>query len=153
MFERILVAVADDALAAGVLSTAASLSERLNAQVALVEVVDLASASALASGPVDSGISPIAFQDLVEDQEASGRAFLDRAVASFPQGKVETLLREGLPAGEIVAAARDWHAELIVVGTHGRSGLGRLVLGSVAEEVLRHAPCPVLVVPQGPDPA
>jgi nucleotide-binding universal stress UspA family protein len=46
-----------------------------------------------------------------------------------------------------VAAAHEWRAALIVLGTHGRSGVTRLLLGSTAEAVLRHAPCPVVVVP------
>lgn len=50
------------------------------------------------------------------------------------------------PAQEIVDYAADIHADLIVVGTHGRSGVSRLLMGSVAEHVVRSAPCPVLVV-------
>jgi nucleotide-binding universal stress UspA family protein len=49
-------------------------------------------------------------------------------------------------AVQIVGYARDQHADLVVCGTHGRSGIGRLMLGSVAEQVLRTAPCPVLTV-------
>lgn len=60
--------------------------------------------------------------------------------------RIETRLAEGDPAYEIVAAAKEIGADLIVMGTHGRSGFGRLVLGSVAEQVLRKAPCPVLTV-------
>ena len=56
-------------------------------------------------------------------------------------------LREGKPAAEIVRVAQQLHADLIVMGTHGRSGFQRWVLGSVAETVLRRAPCPVLTVP------
>jgi nucleotide-binding universal stress UspA family protein len=56
-------------------------------------------------------------------------------------------LREGHPAAETVRAAEDLHADLIVMGTHGRTGFQRWVLGSVAEAVLRRAPCPVLTVP------
>jgi nucleotide-binding universal stress UspA family protein len=56
-------------------------------------------------------------------------------------------VREGKPAGEIVRAAQDLRADLIVMGTHGRSGFQRWVLGSVVEKVLRQAPCPVLTVP------
>lgn len=59
---------------------------------------------------------------------------------------IETDQRQGDPATEILAAAESWRADLIVMGTHGRGGLGRLVLGSVAEAVMRHAPCPVLTV-------
>jgi nucleotide-binding universal stress UspA family protein len=60
--------------------------------------------------------------------------------------KVEYRLCAGEPADEIVRLARETKSELIVMGTHGRTGLGRLFLGSVAEEVLRRAPCPVLLL-------
>ncbi len=50
------------------------------------------------------------------------------------------------PADEIVKYAREVHADIVVVGTHGRGGVSRLLMGSVAEHVVRNAPCPVLVV-------
>src|SRR5262249_7953655 len=53
---------------------------------------------------------------------------------------------EGDPGREILRAARETGADLIVMGTHGRTGLTRLLTGSVAEKVLRKAPCPVLTV-------
>jgi nucleotide-binding universal stress UspA family protein len=56
-------------------------------------------------------------------------------------------LRDGHPATETVRVAQELHADLIVMGTHGRTGFQRFVLGSVAETVLRRAPCPVLTVP------
>ncbi len=59
---------------------------------------------------------------------------------------VDTQRSVGTPGPEIVAMARRDAYDLIVMGTHGRTGLGHLVLGSVAEEVVRHAPCPVLTV-------
>ncbi|HVK14017.1 MAG TPA: universal stress protein [Gemmataceae bacterium] len=59
---------------------------------------------------------------------------------------VTHMLTEGDPAENILETARGLPCDLIVMGTHGRSGLGRLVLGSVAEDVLRAAPCPVLTV-------
>jgi nucleotide-binding universal stress UspA family protein len=59
---------------------------------------------------------------------------------------VEYRLEEGFAASEIVRMATEIPCDLIVMGTHGRSGLGRLLLGSVAEQVLRKAPCPVLTV-------
>ncbi len=61
----------------------------------------------------------------------------------------EVEVRDGVPADEIVNAAERLGADLIVMGTHGRRGLSRAVLGSVAEKVLRRAPCPVLTVRQG----
>lgn len=73
-----------------------------------------------------------------------GRRWTEATGASAPPLEVE--VRAGAPAREILRAAKVLDAELIAVGTHGRSGLKRLVLGSVAEAVLRDAPCPVLVV-------
>jgi nucleotide-binding universal stress UspA family protein len=60
--------------------------------------------------------------------------------------RLEHWLETGEAETEIVRLARKLNADLIVMGTHGRTGLGRLLLGSVAEHVLRKAPCPVLTV-------
>ena len=59
---------------------------------------------------------------------------------------VETAIREGDPRTAIVDAAEEWQADLIVVGSHGRTGLKRLMLGSVAQSVVAHAHCSVEVV-------
>jgi nucleotide-binding universal stress UspA family protein len=59
---------------------------------------------------------------------------------------VETSMREGNPATEIVDEAKEWRADLIIVGSHGYTGFKRLVLGSVAQSVVGHAPCSVEVV-------
>jgi nucleotide-binding universal stress UspA family protein len=61
--------------------------------------------------------------------------------------RIDTDFRDGRPAAEIVTAARELPADLVVMGTHGRSGFQRLVLGSVTETVLRRVACPVLTVP------
>ena len=59
---------------------------------------------------------------------------------------VETAVREGAPADVIVEEAKQWPADLIVVGSHGHTGIKRLLLGSVAQSVVNHAPCSVEVV-------
>ena len=59
---------------------------------------------------------------------------------------IEHRLEEGDPTTEILRVAEEAKSDLIVMNTHGRTGVGRLVLGSVAEHVLRKAPCPVLIV-------
>ncbi len=66
------------------------------------------------------------------------------AVLGGPGAK--TLIKEGAPRHEIVTAAKEFGADLIVMGTHGRTGLAHLLFGSVAEHVLRHAPAPVFTV-------
>jgi len=71
---------------------------------------------------------------------------LDRMQAPDQETVVTSRLEEGEPAFEILRVAGEIGANLIVMGTHGRSGLSRLVLGSVAEEVMRNAPCPVLTL-------
>lgn len=82
------------------------------------------------------------------DPEATweeARAQLDGLL--LPGGfAAERKLAEGDPAAVILHFAREHHADLVVMGTHGRTGLGRLLMGSVAEQVVRRAPCPVLTV-------
>lgn len=73
-------------------------------------------------------------------------ASLELLGADDPAVRVVRRALRGEPAAEILKAAAEYPADLIVMGTHGRGGLSRLVLGSVAETVLRHAPCPVLTV-------
>jgi nucleotide-binding universal stress UspA family protein len=68
---------------------------------------------------------------------------------SDPKIEVDYRLQEGDAANEILRIAGEVSADMVVMGTHGRSGVGRLVLGSVAENVLRHAAIPVLTVKSG----
>lgn len=62
------------------------------------------------------------------------------------QVPVKVMLRRGVPFVEIIDSARKCKADLIVMGTHGRTGLRQMLIGSVAEKVMRHAPCPVMTV-------
>ena len=71
---------------------------------------------------------------------------LEQLRPADPRIRVERYFRHGDPKTEILALAHLIHCDLIVMGTHGRSGLGRVLMGSVAEAVLRKAPCPVLTV-------
>jgi universal stress protein A len=86
---------------------------------------------------------------------ATGRAHLEARArrleelyAGDPALRVEVRVVEGDPADEILRLADECGCDLIALGTHGRSGLGRLLMGSVAESVLRRAKCPVLTVKQ-----
>lgn len=138
---RILVAIDGSELADRALHTAVGLAERLHAELGVVHVVDIRQAVPTP----DSAGSPV---DLLQIFREGGQATIASAVRHAAPGRqVATMLREGLPGQDICDAARSWHADLIVLGTHGRRGLSRLVMGSTAEWVLRHSPCPVLVVP------
>jgi nucleotide-binding universal stress UspA family protein len=75
------------------------------------------------------------------------RKFLD---ARRPRtGKVEARVRFGIPSAEILDEAAEWSADLVILGTHSRTGVDRVWLGSVAEGVLRDLRCSALVVPVG----
>jgi nucleotide-binding universal stress UspA family protein len=90
----------------------------------------------------------IEYARLEDDQAVSGKKQLGALIANEVQGEVpaETLVRSGMPVVEILEAAKALPADLIVISTHGRTGLKHVLLGSVAEDVVRRAPCPVLVV-------
>jgi nucleotide-binding universal stress UspA family protein len=83
--------------------------------------------------------NPVELRELAEQQ-------LNAIRPASPEVRFERVYREGSATIEILATAAEFKADLIVMGTHGRSGIGRLLLGSVTEEVLRKAPCPVLTV-------
>jgi nucleotide-binding universal stress UspA family protein len=99
--------------------------------------------------------APVSPLKLIEEQRRSARAELAQLaerLASARATEVRTLLREGTPHRVIVDAAKRPGADLIVMGTHGRTGMSRLLLGSVTELVIRHAHCPVLTVRGGKRP-
>lgn len=103
----------------------------------------------------DQGIPAIAIAGLEGVRQEAwefARAEAWRDLASMLQEagagrRVVPLLRSGDPIEEILAEARRQPHDLIIMGTHGRSGISHLLLGSVAERVIRLAPCPVLAVP------
>ncbi len=83
---------------------------------------------------------------LAREQRQAVLEKLRRIRPSDPSLAVEYLLEEGDPATGILQVAQERECNLIVMGTHGRTGLGRLLMGSVAEKVVREAGCPVLTV-------
>jgi len=93
-------------------------------------------------------VSPAAYQEMSTASRAWAQKKLDRAVAQAKAARVRTrgLLRDGIAAEQIVRVAKARHAKLIVIGTHGRTGVVRFFLGSVAARVAATAPCPVLTV-------
>jgi nucleotide-binding universal stress UspA family protein len=137
-FHRVLIALDESVIAAHAVEVGADLAKALHAQTALVYVVD----PALAYEP-DGGVT---LAEMVASLKREGQAFLAATAQRLGDPPPWQFLKEGTPADEIVTAAREWQADLIVIGTHGRSGVSRLVRESLAESVLRHAPCAVVVV-------
>lgn len=90
---------------------------------------------------------PLSRNALAEAAIQELRRFVDGLEGQ--SGQAEVAIRVGEPAHEIRDEATEWQADLVVLGTHGRSGVPRLLIGSVAESVVRQAPCNVLVIPPG----
>ncbi len=84
--------------------------------------------------------------ELLQFDEEEARDRLSRLLAADPGVRAEHLLKTGDPATEILVVSEAYRADLIVMGTHGRTGLARLLMGSVAEQVVRKAACPVLTL-------
>jgi nucleotide-binding universal stress UspA family protein len=120
-----------------------SLAAVFKAPLDLVHVVEpgvLAAPAALGAMALVDG--PALFEQIDE-------ALTARAEKAASAGLVcQTNSLQGVPARELVRHAQKVGADLIVVGTHGRTGIQHVVLGSVAERVVQHSTCPVLVIPQ-----
>jgi nucleotide-binding universal stress UspA family protein len=130
------------------LQCAALLCRALGAELTLLHVFELPAfavpppgQTSIASASVDEAIKRVSAElGLRLDAVAAGLD-LDGRTA-------KTLLRDGVPYRVITEAAEELHADMIVMGTHGRTGMQRLLVGSVAERVVRAATCPVLTVPR-----
>jgi nucleotide-binding universal stress UspA family protein len=92
--------------------------------------------------------TPHVVLDDLETRRREAEEYLAPIAAALRAQGVDTswAIRHGRPADEILAAAAECGAHLIAMATHGRTGLGRLLFGSVAEAVLRHAPVPVFLI-------
>jgi nucleotide-binding universal stress UspA family protein len=90
------------------------------------------------------GFDPIVAPGLPDEIAAAARSALDRLAAE--NGGLRTILRAGDPASEILKVVEELRPKLVAMGTHGRTGLSHLLLGSVAEKVVRSSPAPVITI-------
>ena len=145
MFEKVLLTTDGSRFAEDAAQVAIGLAKQCDAEVRVLTVVEhppyygTPEASALYDAEL--------YRSLSAELEKLGQEAVDRLAKIVQDAGLETTstVRRGSPADEIVAEAKDWEAGIIVVSTHGRTGLSRLVLGSVANRVVNHAPCPVLL--------
>lgn len=145
MYQKILFATDGSQFAEEALRDAIQLAKVGNGRLRVVSVVE---------GPAFHG-TPEAmalyetemYKSLQAEVERVARAAVQRAAKHADDAGVgaSVSVREGLAADEIVKEAKEWGADCVVMATHGRSGIGRLVLGSCAGRVVHDAPCPVLL--------
>lgn len=141
MYQRVLVPLDGSRVAEGILPFIEQIAGPLDMEVLLVHVVPLTSMEVVAMAKEAQAGAPI-----LKEMDAQG--YLEPLVASLKAKGVRAgaRVRIGDPATEIVAAAKEINADLIAMTTHGRTGLGRLLFGSVAEAVLRGSPIPVFLM-------
>lgn len=141
--KRILVPTDFSKHSLNALTYAAAFAEKFGAELTLLHVVqDLALFIPDAVTVAPPIVPP------VEQFLTAARTALDRAIqeSHLQNLKIVPEVREGTPFYEIIQFAKDGNMDLIVMGTHGHSGLVHVLLGSTAEKVVRKAPCPVLTV-------
>jgi nucleotide-binding universal stress UspA family protein len=138
MFKKLVAAVDGSSCSAHALEVALRLAEAEGSRIAICSIVDPVSTSAPAGHAAEMAANAKRHAQQIVDKA------LARAKLAGVTAEGTTLLGE--PAEEIVAYAKEAHADAVVVGTHGRSGFKRFFLGSVAESVLRSASIPVVIV-------
>jgi nucleotide-binding universal stress UspA family protein len=136
--EKILVALDGSIYSEYAIDQAISLGDKCNSTIYLISVVDL--------HPEQMAIAV----ELTEKLSSEARQLLDAGKEKVEKANLacETMIRMGGHVHDlIIQEAKERDIDLIVIGTHGKSGLRGLFVGSVAQKVIGHAPCPVLVVP------
>jgi universal stress protein A len=136
MSQRILVATNFSQSADAAWRWAVDVARRLDAELRLVHV----------AMPMAADAPPNLYQDYDRDFSLAQRLLEERAAAAAPASRTKTILRRGEPADVLAALARDEGIDLVVVGTHQHHRAGDILVGSVAERLIRLAPCTVVVV-------
>ncbi len=141
-FSNILVAVDFSENSEHAFDYAVTLASQFNAELTVLHVIN---------EPVDLRgfyVPHISFEQLEKEIEESAVKMMERFCSSRMGTftNFRTAIVTGIPYDEIITAAARMDASLIVLGTHGRTGLDRILFGSTAERVVRSAPCPVLSV-------
>lgn len=135
--KKVLIAVEGGPLTETVVQHGISLARLIKAEIGLVYVAD-------ATGFIGEGGYTV--QNYIQDSHKEAHELFSKLKSEFDIRQSWTFIEDGKPAAKIVETANTWKADYIVVGTHGRKGLSRLLMSSVAEHVIRHSKIPVLVV-------
>jgi len=149
MYDKMMVCLDGSDLAQQLLPYAKELALKCNSKVVLFQVIYILRSMATSS----TVMAPTAYPPLPEPEEIriteqNARSYLETmAVPLREEGlKVECVTAQGVPAAQIVMYSIEHSIDIIVIATHGRKGLGRAFLGSVADEVIRESRLPILVM-------
>lgn len=145
--QKILIAVDETPYSEKAWQYGYHLAQQMKAKIALVHVNEIPAMPTYV-GNLVVGEAPTIMPDLMSIQEENTQNLFKKIIKSFSADiQVETYSRMGAIREEILAVAEEWKADLIILGTHGRTGFEHFISGSVAESVARKAHCPVLIIP------
>jgi nucleotide-binding universal stress UspA family protein len=149
---KIIIGIDDSRYAEHAAEYGFNLARTFKAEIGLVNIVEPLATMTPTGTDVLTGIpgeaSVIGDMDMLNVQTEIAGNIIDRTIKTFGEGLTVTQFSEyGSTAEGIIKCANEFGADMIVVGTHSRSGLERLIVGSVAEHVVRYSEIPVLVVP------
>ncbi len=151
--KKILIALDYNPSAQKIAETGYNLARSMNAEIVLLHVLaEPAYYAAYEYSPImgfNNFIGPevLSAADTIKEIKNAAVLFLAKSKEHLDDASIEIMVREGDAANTIVKTATDTSADIIVLGTHSRSGLNKILMGSVAEKVMRHSKIPLFVIP------
>lgn len=146
-YKRILIATDESDCSKRAVDHGYSLAKLYGSAIALVHVLDATAQTNYIADPL-MGQQPVIVSESTDIQVDNAKKLLLEVKERLSDvGEITTFNRLGTPRQEIIATAEEWDADLIIMGTHGRTGFDHFISGSVSEGVIRRSSCPVLVVP------
>lgn len=146
---KILIAVEDSRYSDMAADYGFELAKKLQAEVGLLHVNEVPVTTPYSTvDPIIFNESPLVMPEMIDALKDSSQRLLNRIATTFGQDvTIYRFIKSGNPIDEILLTAEEWNADLLILGTHGRTGFDHFIAGSVAEKVVRKSKCPVLIIP------
>lgn len=150
--KKILIALDYNPTAERIAQTGYEMAKSMNAEVTLLHVIaDYTYYSSLDYSPIMgfdqfSNLGTVQMDSVIELQNAA-HEYLEKTKTYLGDPSIKTLIKDGDSGDAIIEAANNLGADIIVLGSHSRRGLDKILMGSVAEKVLRHSKIPLFIIP------
>ena len=141
-FSRILIAIEGPPLAYKVMNIGYNLYKVFKPKIAIVHCIDIP----YALRGMETGIIPPEIEDLEIDNT---NEMMDEVISKYKFNKkdIEKFIPKGVPQEEVIKISHEWKPDLMILGTHSRTGISKFFLGSVKEKIVQKANIPILIVP------
>lgn len=141
LYKKILIAADSSPYSIPPVAHGCELARLMDAEVMILQIID----ERLAAAQTDSDLGVMEAFDLLKEEAAENVKALSEKYGA--KCRISTVVAEGIPTNTILEKVKGWQADLVILGTHGHTGIIRLLTGSVADYIRRHAKIPVLIVP------